>query len=503
MTSILIVDNNKDYSDSLCRKIQDNGFNATCAYTLKDGFKKGKRSSFDVVLLNNSITNGRNADVLQQFLNMAESPEVIVLADKMTPEEAEIAIESGAWDYISKPSAPEKICQPLITIAEYRSKTKDNKKKKIKRIRRESGIVGNSMELSQCFEVLHKAANSDANVLITGETGTGKELFASAVHKNSRRAKKNFVVIDCAALPETLVESTLFGHEKGSFTGAVKNQTGLIKQADGGTLFLDEVGELPLPIQKSFLRVLEEGRFRPVGSDREETSNFRLVAATNQNLEQMVGKGTFREDLLFRLRTFNLHLPPLRDRTGDIKDLCNFYFDRMKEIDDFANKEISPEYVNAVRKYEWPGNVRELFHALERSCAAANDDQLLIPKHLPTYIRTSVVRRQATLDSENYPEETATAAVYAPPVEENRSSVEDENESIIEESCDFAMNSDVKTPLKTLQDIRDEILTRTEEKYLHELTRISGGNVKKACNISGLSRSRLYALLKTYDLRMR
>ncbi len=207
------------------------------------------------------------------------SPEIIVITGLGHPDEAELAITSGAWDYLEKPASFDAIKLPLLRALEYRSeRTPGNMAAALKR----NGIIGDSEKITACLELVAQAAESDANVLITGETGTGKELFAKVIHANSRRAQKSFVVVDCTALPETLVESVLFGHARGAFTGAETSEEGLIKQADGGTLFLDEIGELPSTIQKKFLRVVQEHRFRPVGGRREITSDFRLMAATNE-----------------------------------------------------------------------------------------------------------------------------------------------------------------------------------------------------------------------------
>jgi two-component system NtrC family response regulator len=208
-------------------------------------------------------------------------------------------------------------------------------------------------------------------VLITGETGTGKELFARAIHANSPRAAQPFVVVDCASLPETLVESILFGHVKGAFTGADKAREGLVALADGGTLFLDEVGELPFSMQRAFLRVLEDRTFRPVGSKTERSSDFRLVAATNRQLEAMVERGEFRKDLLFRIRSFSIELPALRERSEDIPEIVALQMEKLAAAGRFGRKDFSPEFMEALTAYPWPGNVRELVQCLERSLAAA------------------------------------------------------------------------------------------------------------------------------------
>ena len=253
-------------------------------------------------------------------------------------------------------------------------------------------IIGSSKRLDDSFELLAQAAQSDVNVLITGESGTGKELFAKAIHGNSQRARGNFVIVDCTALPETLVESVLFGHARGSFTGAYVSQDGLVKQADKGTLFLDEIGELPLSIQKSFLRVIQEHRFRPVGGSQEISSDFRLVGATNRSLDDLVKQGLFREDLLFRLRSLVIELPPLREYREDIKEMTLHYMGVLCQRFGLEPKGFSQEFWNTVSNYKWPGNVRELIQALEKALLAAKEEPILYPLHLPTYIRIHVAR---------------------------------------------------------------------------------------------------------------
>ncbi|MBW1961801.1 MAG: sigma-54-dependent Fis family transcriptional regulator, partial [Deltaproteobacteria bacterium] len=303
-----------------------------------------------------------------------------------------------------------------------------------------------------------------ASVLITGETGTGKELVAHAIHHNSSLAENPFVVVDCAALPGSLVESILFGHERGAFTGADKARVGLIKQADGGTLFLDEVAELPIDVQSRFLRVLQEKRFRPVGSKQEVKSDFRLLAATNRNLKRMVREGTFREDLLFRLQAMVVDLPPLRERTEDIRDLAFYYTARICDRYGIGIKGFSPEFFETLTTYNWPGNVRELINALEQSIAVAHDEPTLFPIHLPDHIRIQMA--YALLDKK------VPKKHYAKKISKNKEFI---------------------PKLRKLLEI-------TEQQYLEDLMSITKGNVRDACRISGLSRSRFYDRLKKYNI---
>jgi two-component system NtrC family response regulator len=273
--------------------------------------------------------------------------------------------------------------------------------------------------------------------------------------------------VDCATLPETLVESILFGHERGAFTGADKTHSGLIKRADGGTLFLDEVGEMPLTVQKSFLRVLQEHRFRQVGGGPEIRSDFRLIAATNRDLNTLVHERRFRKDLLFRLRAFTIELPPLRERVEDIRAIAAHHVDRLCASYHLPGKTFSPDCLELLDRYEWPGNVRELVNALERAVAAAQQAPVLFAKHLPVYIRVHLARAAV---SANQDPDARTLDAVAP-----------------------------GAPLPPLAMVRETAVAEAEQRYLRELLR-RAANVRAAVALSGLSRSRLYALLKKHDL---
>ena len=345
------------------------------------------------------MPDGNGLDVLSEILENPAPPEVIIITDFRTPEDAKVAIEKGAWCYIKKEFSKNEITLLIINILQYRQKKAGQPGCATLEDKHFEGIIGSSPSIKFCKYLVASVAKTEANVFITGETGTGKELFARAIHNHSQRAQNNFVIVDCTAIPGELVESILFGYEKGSYTGAVKSRDGLIKQAHGGTLFLDEVGELPLATQRSFLRVIQEHRFRPVGYQKEIGSDFRLIVASNRDLEDMVRQGQFRDDLLFRLRAFTIEVPPLRKRSQDIKELALYYTAKLCQQYGIAEKAFDPGFFNVLDAYSWPGNVRELIHALESALIAAQNEPALFPKHLPTYIRIWLARTSVGMDA--------------------------------------------------------------------------------------------------------
>ena len=461
MSKILIIDDDLILSGILSQLMENMGHEPRSVTSLAEGKRLASQNPFDLILLDLQFPEGNGLDILPDLLKTPSSPEIIIITGTEDPNGAEIAFKSGAWDYIQKPFMLHEVSLPIARALQYRAEKQSTE---TPRILKRAGIIGESPALIRCLEEVSKAAASEANMLITGETGTGKELFAKAIHENSRRSAGNFVVVDCGALPDNLVESTLFGHEKGAFTGAEKHREGLIKQADGGTVFFDEIGELPLSIQKTLLRVLQERRFRPVGSAREVASNFRLLAATNRNLDTMAEQGRFRRDLLFRIRSMEMHLPPLRLRKTDIHELVLHYLARFSKKYGTDVKGISPEFLNVLLRYEWPGNVRELINVLENAVASSFDHPTLYPKHLPGSLRS--LTRQDVIAA-------GTSA----------------------DSPDQA-NLDQEDSFPTIRDYR----AVAEQKYLSSLLLRSEGNRERACQLSGLSQSRLYALLKQYGL---
>ncbi len=458
MGKVLIIDDNKFNTEALCDMVESLGHEVTCTYTAEEGIREAQSHCFDVVFLDVQLPDGNGLLLLPIIHATPADPEVIIITGFGSPDGAELAIRNGAWDFIEKPLERKLIELPLVRALQYREAKKQKSRPLI--LKRE-GIVGSSSIMGNCLILIAQAAASDANVLITGETGTGKEVFARAIHNNSSRSAMPFVTVDCASLPPAIIESILFGHEKGAFTGADRIQEGLVRQADGGSLFLDEVGDLPLSAQKAFLRVLQEHRFRPLGAKREVESEFRVIAATNRDLDKMVGEGKIREDLLFRLRAINIELPPLRDRQGDIKELITYYVNKICTRQCAEVKGLSPEFIEALCAYEWPGNVRELVNALESALAAALHETILYPKHLPTNIRVRLIR----------------------------GAVSKKNDTTIPSA-----------KMTSLKERRDSVFAREERQYLQELIAVTEGNIREACAISGLGRARLYQLIKKHGI---
>ncbi|MEW6261953.1 MAG: sigma-54 dependent transcriptional regulator [Thermodesulfobacteriota bacterium] len=467
MASILIIDDDAHVCDLLSRAVRRMGHEPDSAQTLTEGLTRARAGDYGVVFLDVRMPDGNGLDYLPEIKKAPSQPEVIIITAVGDPDGAELAIANGAWDYMPKQTSLKEMSLTLLRALQFRAEKKS--RRPLTALKRD-GIIGRSPKLNVCLDLVAQAAASEAPVLIYGETGTGKEVFAQAIHVNGARAGQRLVVVDCAALPENLVESILFGHEKGSFTGADKSRAGVIKQADGGTLFLDEIGELPLNVQKAFLRVLQENRFRPVGGQAEVESNFRLIAATNKNLEQMVETAAFRQDLLFRIRSHIIELPPLREREGDIKELALYYLARLCERYGTEIKGVSPDFWEALLRYHWPGNVRELVNTVETTLAAAFDAPTLFATHLPTHIRARAAR----------------AAVKHP------------GAAVLP----WEQALDPVTQFPPLSQAREAAVAEFERRYLRDLLRKSGGNVKQASRLAQVSRQRLHELLRKHQVRV-
>jgi two-component system, NtrC family, response regulator len=461
MAQILIIDDDLNICKIFLQLAEKLHHQAFATHTLADGLSHAQKDNYDLVLLDLELPDGNGLQILPDLLRVTSMPEVIIITGSGDNRGAELSFKYGAWDYVCKPFNWNEVSLPITRALQYRLEKKASKSPlTLDR----GGIIGKSSSILSCLEDVARACVSDASVLVSGETGTGKELFARAIHINSKRAPHSFVPVDCGALSETLAESILFGHEKGAFTGALKHSDGLIKQAEGGTLFLDEIGELPFIIQKTLLRVLQEKRFRPVGADEEISVNFRLIAATNCDLDLLVREGRFREDLLFRIRGIEINLPPLRDRKQDIEEIVLGKIHQLSEHYGNETKGISREFFDALKAQEWSGNVRELVNALEYALASAGQDPTLYPKHLqPNY-------RAELLQLKKAPEASP--------------------------DSDPGGYSEIDEHFSSMADYRNQ----AEKRYLQVLLKRVNGNRETACRLSGISQSRLYDLLKKHNL---
>lgn len=474
--NILVIDDDAHVCETIASLLARLRYGCETAYDLESGLAKLEANPIDVVFLDVHLPDGNGLDALPRIRQAPSRPEVIILTGEGDPDGAELAIQGGVWDYLVKPTPIKQTTLTLARALQYRAEKLS--KSNVASVALDlEGVVGVSSGMRQCFDLVAHAATTEANVLITGETGTGKELLARTIHRNSNRHDGPFVVVDCAALTESLVESTLFGHKRGAFTGAQQDRDGLVKLADGGTLFLDEVGEMPLNIQRSFLRFLQERTFRPVGGTQEISSNFRLISATNRDLEAMVERGDFRKDLLFRLNTIHVELPALRTRPDDLKPLAHFYLNRLSEQYGIPTKGFSTDFFTQLSHYDWPGNVRELFNILERSFVIAGLEGVLYAMHLPQDVRIKIAR--AGLKRSTQPEPAANAVVEAQPAA---------SPAIDGLSCPLP-------PLKSFKKLM-------EKRYLELLIGQTGDNIQAMLDISGLSRSHFYALLKKNNMTL-
>jgi len=454
MATILIIDDDSIMSYTLARMVQHMGHTSVTAFSLREGLACFQKQSFDAVFLDVRLPDGNGLKIIPELRSVPDPPDIIILTGYGDCLGAELALKSGVWDYLEKPSSVSQMKLPLLRLLEYR-KQKQAAQTPVSIDR--GGIVGSSVPMTYCVDLMARAAIGEANVLISGETGTGKELFARAIHRNSRRSRMPFVVVDCAALPERLVESILFGHARGAYTGADQARDGLVKQADGGTLMLDEIGELTPSLQKAFLRVLQEHRFRPVGGKTEQVSQFRLIAATHRDLDELTQTGDFRIDLLHRIRTLSIELPPLRERQSDIEELIHYHLGKLSARYKMTPKGFSPEFISTLTAYPWPGNVRELVNALESALNAAIYEPILFPVHLPPNLRAHVAR-------------VSIRTSLSPPGSLDR--------------------------MPKWRDVLDE----TRKTYLEKMIERTGGDMVRMQRISGWSRASLYNYLKKYEI---
>lgn len=387
--NILIIDDEIKLLKLLGMILSQENFNVKEASTARSAMTMLEQYDFDVVLSDVRLPDAFGVELIKSIKTKYPHLEIILMTAFGNITDAVQAMKNGAYDYLVKGDDNEKII-PLVYKA--LEKVKDNRSRTGQQIHVAKGfgqIIGKSPSILQAKKLAEKVALTDAAVLLTGETGTGKEVFANAIHEGSERKKNNFVAINCSAFSKEILESELFGHKQGAFTGAIKDKKGLIEEANGGTLFLDEIGEMPIELQAKLLRVLETREFIKMGETKVSRSDFRLVAATNRNLEEEIKNGNFREDLYFRLNVFEIILPSLRERKEDLKMLAKNFIDQFSHKLHLTSVEVTQDYYKTLEKNDWKGNIRELRNAVERSMILM-ENNVLDTESLPHYSEKAV-----------------------------------------------------------------------------------------------------------------
>jgi len=386
---ILVIDDEENIRKSLKMILEYEGFQFFEAGDGEEGLRKLEESiGVDIVLLDIKMPGGMDGlDVLKQIKNKPYSPEVIMISGQGSIQNAVEATKNGAFEFLEKPLHRDRVLLSIRNALNQNKLQRENLDLKRKSEKRYE-LIGHHPLMKKLWKEILQAAPTNATVLIYGESGTGKELIARAIHAHSLRAKENFIQVNCAAIPEELIESELFGHEKGSFTGATERKTGKFEQADGGTIFLDEIGDMSLKTQSKVLRVLEEGEVQKVGSNKIGKVDVRVIAATNKDLKKEIEKNNFRDDLFFRLNVVPLYSPALREKKEDIPLLIEYFCRNLAEENNFKIKKISPDALEVMMRCPWKGNVRELKNVIERLLIMTDKDLIEI-KDLPEQLRES------------------------------------------------------------------------------------------------------------------
>jgi DNA-binding NtrC family response regulator len=449
---IVVLDDERDMAESCRLILKSAGYECLATTDPMRAISLLESENSDLLIADLKMPTMDGMDVLRRSLEIDPLRPVIIFTAFASIESAIAAIKKGAFDYLAKPFSMDQLKIAVGRAMKQRSLALENfhLREQIRGTYGFDNIVGASPTLRRTLELVRKAARSEASVLVIGESGTGKELIARAIHANSPRSAQALIPIDCAALPQQLLESELFGYERGAFTGAVKSKPGLLELADGGTLFLDEIGELLPELQVKLLRVLQEHQIRRLGGTREISVDVRFVSATNRDLNELIAQNKFRSDLFYRLNVVSVHVPPLRERGNDILLLARYFLARFKSANNAGLEGFAPEVIEALRAYSWPGNIRELQNTVEHACALA-DGNFITLKDLPDYL-ASVGAGVTGVGSEGL--------------------------------------------VGTYREARNNWLSHFETEYAEELLRRNDGNISRAARAAAIDRKTFRKLLK-------
>ncbi|MFP4156942.1 MAG: sigma-54-dependent transcriptional regulator [Opitutales bacterium] len=493
---ILVVDDDDDLRYSLKRVLSARKYEVLEADSGEQGLEMAQKHSPHVILLDNRMGGMSGMEALQHLRGINPNAMIIVMTAYGTTQTTIEAMKFGAFDYIMKPFDLKKILS-LTEAAVAASSDLDRANQEesgggISQEDVEGGIIGSSAAMQNVFKMIGQVAASDVTVMITGESGTGKELIARSIYQNSLRAQQPYIAVNCAAIPENLIESELFGHEKGSFTGATSQRIGKFELCDGGTIFLDEIGDMALATQTKILRALQEGEIQRVGSSETIKVDVRMLAATNKPLEEMVREKTFREDLYYRLNVVRIQLPPLRQRVEDVPQLVDFVLQRLSRDSKAQTKSISPEALALLNRYDWPGNVRELENLIYRSAVMAQGDTILI-KDLPQEVVAATGAPPEPPTPEPAPAEEGSGAPANAPAAEA-----EEAESLLLGQLPASPFDAAYESLRAKQ--KTNILEHAERELIARALDEAQGKQVKAAEILGMTRATLRKRIDQYDL---
>ncbi len=467
---ILVIDDEQSILDSCESVLAADGYQCECERKADDALHRIKSQSYDIVLIDQSMPQVHGLDILAEVRQRSPGTIAIMMTGHATTEASIRAMKAGAWEYVPKPFTATQLLvvigRAAYTLLRQRTLSDSSRREGVLvdgRVR----ILGVSSAMRNAVETAMKVARTDASVFITGDSGTGKELIAQYIHSESRRARKAFVAVNCAALPGELLESEMFGHRRGAFTGAVRDKPGLLEVADQGTFFLDELGEMPMPLQAKLLRVLQDGVLRRVGSEKDDAVvDVRFVSATNREPELAIRDGQLRQDLYFRLRVVPVHLPPLRERSEDIPVLIKHFIDhfwRRHQLPGALPPRLSPDAMEALVRYSWPGNVRELQNVIEHLVVLSEASELIERERL------SILDEGSTLEAMGGPVTPNSVA------------------SLIDFHAPF-------------HDAKDALIGRFEREYLAQVVARTQGNMSEAARQAGIDRTTLYRLMDKHEL---
>ena len=467
---ILVIDDEASIVESCESVLSAEGYTCEVDRRAEDALRRLKGQPYDIVLIDQNMPNVHGLDILAEVRQRSPTTLPIMMTGHATMEASIRAMQAGAFEYLPKPFTATQLLvvigRAAYQLLRVRQLSGSSNQDGVLVDRGDLKILGVSKSMREAIRLAMKAARTDASVFITGESGTGKEIIAQLIHKESRRSRRAFVAVNCAALPAELLESEMFGHRRGAFTGAIRDKPGLLEVADQGTFFLDELGEMPLPLQAKLLRVLQDGVVRRVGSERDDAVvDVRFISATNRDPDEAMEEGVIRRDLFYRLRVVPIELPALRERPEDVPVLIRFFLEhfwRRHQLPGRTPPRLAPSTMETLVRYDWPGNVRELQNVLENLVVLSDPDELVEPDRL------------SILDVSGQTRDDDGAAVGA-----------------------FAGTLNFRAPF---HEAKDALIARFEREYLAQIVARTGGNMSEAARQAGIDRTTLYRLMEKHEL---